>query len=127
MIVPYTRVPAPTLNINAQLRTPPSPSRLLEQLIAANLLAHLDANGWKVVGVDDGEQLEPMTTAAEALELVFNLDESKVKVAKGTRTHVVLLVCGNGEDLISDWTMIRDDADGFAAVMDAFNVDEFVQ
>lgn len=126
MIVPYTRVPAPTLKIN-ELLGQPKGSRALEQLIAANLLAHLDANGWKVVAVDDGEQLEPMTTATEALELVFDLDISTVKVAKGTHTHVVQLVCGNGEDLISDWTMARDDADGFAAVMEAFDADEFVQ
>jgi hypothetical protein len=35
--------------------------------------------------------------------------------------HGVLLVLGNGEDVISDWNYFDDDHDGFNAAMQAFN------
>lgn len=121
--VPYIRVDAPNLAINGGKI--PHNTRLVEQRIAANLFACMAANGWTVKAVDDFDQVESMSSPDQAMELIFDLDMSKVHFTDGTETHQVLLVCGNGVDLIADYSYQKDDADGFEAVMDSFNADEF--
>lgn len=96
----------------------------LERRIAAALLDHVQAKGFTLVGVDDGDEVTAATSTKAAMELIFNLDEARVVVANaaGTR-HVILLVLGNGEDIISDWNYGTGDPDGFNAAMDAFDVE----
>lgn len=93
----------------------------LERRIVAGLCAHLEAAGFAPHSVYDGEEETRVSNAKEAMELVFNLDEASLRFAKpGHREHGVLLVLGNGEDLVSDWNYSKGDCDGFDAAMEAF-------
>lgn len=122
---------APKLQIDqtlADIRKEPlnvSPSRKLEQRIVATLCKEMRAAGWDVWQIDDGgDDMEPVHTAQEAMEHVFNLDECwlyfRKQTTQGWVDHPVLLICGNGADIISDWRFTDGDADGFSALMDAF-------
>ena len=95
----------------------------LERAIAWNLCAHLAAAGFAVVSVDDSEEVTKVADARAALELVFNLDEAWLKFRKGRASHVVFLVMGNGDCIVSDWGYTEGDADGFNAAMDAFDAE----
>jgi hypothetical protein len=44
----------------------------------------------------------------------------------GKAEHGVLLVLGNGEDVISDWNYFSDDRDGFNAAMAAFDQEKAI-
>lgn len=93
----------------------------IERQIVWGMFRFLKANGFHVVGVHDGEQLEKVSTPKAAMEVIFNLDDSRVLVQKpGHKSHVILLIAGNGMDIISDWGYTEGDPDGFNAVMDAF-------
>lgn len=122
-MTPIPRVTAPELPIDAArtLRK----DQILERTIVANLIAHLANQGWTVLGVHDGELIERMTDTVEAMNLIFDLDMSQVHFGKGETYHVVLLVMGNGIDIISDYTLAKDDADGFDAAMRSFNAEAF--
>lgn len=48
----------------------------------------------------------------------------RAKAACEAAEHGVLLVLGNGEDVISDWNYSEGDADGFNAAMDAYAYDK---
>lgn len=101
----------------------------VERLIVWRLLEHLAANGFRVTAIDSDDR-ERVRTPKAAMELIFDLDDSRVVVSKpGGPEHTVLLILGNGgmgEDLISDWTYTEGDPDGFNAAMDAFDVDAVV-
>lgn len=95
-----------------------------ERRIVFALLTYLETHGFEVRRVYDGDDYTECTTPKEAMELIFNLDEVSVRVRKsGFGEHGVLLIMGNDNDIISDWTFHDDDRDGFRAVMDAFDVD----
>lgn len=104
-----------------------SPNGKLERRIVANLIAHLEAGGFQVIGLYDGDDLTAVTTAKEAMELIFNLDEASLRIGKaGTDIdHGILLIVGNGIDIVSDYTYSEGDSDGFSAVMDAFDAEDF--
>lgn len=120
----------PALKIDAEIaRIRREPLNLtldqkLERRIVATLCAHMRAAGWDVVNVWDGEETHAAHTALEAMEVVFNLDESMLRFRKitpsGTHVHAVYLVTGNGCDIISDWHFTEGDEDGFSALMDRF-------
>ena len=60
------------------------------------------------------------------MEHVFAVDESSLRFQKpGFNVHGVLLVGGNGVDIISDWNYTDGDPDGFSACMDAFDAEQF--
>jgi len=89
------------------------------------LLNFLKRNGWLVSGVWDGEEMEHPATVLETLALVFNLDESSIRMSKdgGKTDHGILIVLGNardGSEVVSDWNYSEGDADGFDALMDRF-------
>jgi hypothetical protein len=93
-----------------------------ERRVVATLCALMLERGWVPVAVWDGERLEKTTDAKSAMEFIFNLDEASLRFAKPSNPknwHGVLLVLGNGEDIVSDWNYSRDDADGFNADMEA--------
>lgn len=114
-----------------------SPNGRLERRIVANLIAHIERAGFKVHSVNDGDELAPVSTAKEAMERVFAVDEASLRFYRGGRKgrgfdglsnddwHGVLLVLGNGIDVISDWNYSEGDADGFDAAMNAFDAEVF--
>lgn len=107
------------------------PEQKIERRIVYALCRHLIANGFKVWGLFDGEEFVSLKDEAqpvqEAMELVFNLDESSLRFYKeGHGAHGVLLVTGNGMDIICDWNYTDGDPDGFDAVMQAFDPYEYV-
>ena len=100
-----------------------------ERKIVSALVDHLNAAGFRVTGVWDGEGFEKATTGKKAMEFIFNLDESRLyvqKKGKKGREHNVLLIGGNGVDIISDWNYTEGDPDGFSAAMNAFNPEKIV-
>lgn len=108
-----------------------------ERRVFAALVQHMEANGFVLHSVFDGDEETIVATKQEAMELVFNLDEASVRFmprvnasgavngrGKGShRTwHGVLIVLGNSpEEIVSDWNYFEDDRDGFDVVMEAFN------
>lgn len=100
----------------------------IERRIVWNLIDKLAAAGFLVVGVDDGDD-KPVkcADAMAAMEAVFAVDDCRLLIKKpGTRgsSHAILLVGGNGEDIISDWNYTTGDPDGFNAFMEGFKPGE---
>lgn len=102
--------------------------KVIERRIVWNLLKHLDAAGFDVPYVYDGEELESTPTHKSAMEIVFNLDEAVLKVQhrETGRRYSVVLVLGNGADVLSDYSYPSDKADPFNVAMDAFDSDAYV-
>lgn len=127
-MTPTTIIQAPKLTIDGD-RTLHSQG-IIERRIVWNLIAKLKAAGFTAVAVYDGEEYTAATDAQAAMELIFNLDEASLRVIRSVdaeayaadpdsvNEHGILLVLGNGEDIISDWNYSADDADGFNAAMD---------
>ena len=96
----------------------------IERRIVWNLLNKAAAAGFIVTAVHDGEErVKCNSDMMAAMETVFSVDVSTLclkKPGKGYSEKGVALVCGNGEDIVSDWSFQTDDADGFNAFMDAF-------
>jgi len=93
-----------------------------ESAIVRGLIRHLNRNGWNVASVYDGEQDETVRTETEALDLVFNLDLSRVyfQCRATDARHSVVLVQGNGSDIISDWNYAEGDPDCFDKLMNEY-------
>ena len=94
--------------------------RNIEQAIVAAMVKYLANNGWKPAYVYDGGENVKTSTAQDVAEVVFSVDESRAVFTNGIENHGVVLICGNGEDLVSDWSYNTEDVDGFNATMDAF-------
>jgi len=118
-------VVVPALEINAALfDTRPMPGRVrLEQRIVAALYAHLAANGWRPIAVCDGEELTLTPDVKSAMELIFNLDAAVISFRKGVGERWISLVMGNGAYIMSDYSC--SDADGWSAVVDAFDPEAY--
>lgn len=104
----------------------PSSTGVLERRIVAGLVQHLLDHGFVPFRVFDGEEFTLVTDAKSAMELIFNLDEASLRFTPKDKQrtgaeHGVLLVLGNGEDIISDWNYSKDDGDGFNKAMEAFD------
>lgn len=103
----------------------------LERRIVWNLLKHLHANGWEPVMVDDGGDENPVTRTPEAvMDAVFAVDDSHLYVRKqitekSGMTHWIRLIGGNGIDMICDYSYSNGDANGFSAVMEAFDTEAY--
>ncbi len=102
-----------------------TPTGRLERRIVANLIDHMQREGWTVQGVHDGDDFTEVNTMKGAMELIFNLDDAGLYFEKGGQEHRVLLISGNGIDMISDWNHSEGDADGFNAAMEKFNAEDF--
>ncbi len=104
-----------------------SPIGFLDRLTAWNLMRHLEAAGWIAHSVNDGEETTRLTSgerAREAMELMFSVDEAWVHFSNGKAKHYVYFVMGNdGWDIASDYSYAEGDADGFNAVMEAFDAE----
>lgn len=78
----------------------------LEKRIVRKLIRMLADKGWKPTYVDDGsDEQAKVSNEKEAMDLVFNLcDQTTITFEKGLRhPHGVLLVFGNGYDIVSDY------------------------
>jgi nucleoside-diphosphate-sugar epimerase len=123
-----TITPAPALKCDAEMmrrfNSGVSLGGLLERAIVWNLFQHLQARGWHVDKVDDGDAVHAVENAAEAMERVFAVEDARVTFRKLMRKrHTVVLIGGNAEDIVSDWNYSEGDADGFNAAMEAFKAD----
>lgn len=79
----------------------------IERAIVTALVAELADADYVPVKVWDGGEYVEATSVAQVLDAVFGVDESTVHFApRGAADNWgkrgVFLVCGNGEDLISD-------------------------
>ncbi len=136
-VILNTAIPAPLLDIDKVLFIDrPMPARCkLERRIVANLINHLQANGFRVRSVYDEEEIilvdgDGAAGMKEAMELVFNLDLSAIQVIRADAVdleawHDITIILGNGVDCIADWNYFKDDRDGFNVTVDAFKADDF--
>lgn len=94
---------------------------LIENRIASVLFAELRRGGWRPTAVDSGYENAwvPVATSAAAWEEVQSVEMASVEVKRdgGADAHYISLVCGNGVDLVCDWTYKEGDPDGFDAIM----------
>jgi len=110
------------------------PDMARERRIVHFLIQHLAAAGFSPSTVYDGEEETRVADGKGAMELIFNLDEASLRFrrsddAKMTSPtgleHGVLLILGNGVDIVSDWNYEDGDPDGFNAAMETFDVEAF--
>lgn len=89
----------------------------LEHAIVRALVRELRAAGWIAVRVDCDGEIEDLTNRSTqaneraVLDAVFAVDVSWTVFSKHGREMGVMLVGGNGEDLISDYHCARNEAD----------------
>lgn len=78
----------------------------VERRIVWNVLHALAVAGYVPTSIDTGDGVESVGSAIEAMELIFNLDEARVyfRHPHDKRTPWLLLVGGNGVDIVSDYT-----------------------
>lgn len=91
----------------------------IERSVVTDLLAHLSSKGWKFLELYDGEEY---TQPADPVEYLFtNLDEASFRfTGPSGGTHWVMLIRGNGHDIVSDYGLSRTAGDGWNAAMDEF-------
>lgn len=93
-----------------------------EQQILRRMLTTLEVHGWKPFGVDDGgDEYEPCTTHDEVLGHVDSVEVSTIGFTKGEMKAFVMVVVGNGTDIISDYSIRYKE---FEDLMDNFLEDE---
>jgi hypothetical protein len=89
-----------------------------ERRIVRGMIRRLKEWGWTLHSGNDGDGgWQPLRLEGEAMELVFSVDESWLRFAKGESQHVVLLIGGNDVDIISDWGL--SETDDFDAAMES--------
>jgi hypothetical protein len=105
------------------------PRGKIERRVVANLLAHLWANGFQPVELNDGEEETKVEGPQNTMELMFNLDECRVYFSHASapeRLQWVFFVFGNdGWDCICDYSAPEDNYNNWNAVMDAFNPEDY--
>ena len=72
--------------------------------IVIDLFYTLDRNGWELFKVWDGEESTHITTVHELIQEIEAVDVIWAYFRKNGRTHGVMFVQGNDEDIISDYT-----------------------
>lgn len=124
----FTPVEAPALHIDTLLFKDGKvhANGKLERRIVANLFEFMLCQGWKPASVFDGEEDEATPDAKAAMELIFNLDECRIHLSDNDgNLHGILLVLGNGIDVIADWSYAEGDPDGFNAALSEFDAEDF--
>lgn len=100
----------------------------LERRLFANLLNYLLANGFSPVMLNDGEDDNKVSDIQSTMELAFNLDECWVYFdynGSGKAQHWIRITLGEGLDIINDYGCPKQDHDGWNAVMDVFDPQEY--
>jgi hypothetical protein len=97
------------------------PTVQTERRVVWGLLRHMAANGWKPSVVSLGDMDEAAVDAKATMEHVFSVDEARVHFKSDAgASHSILLIAGNGLDIISDWTFSAKGADNFNEVVEAY-------
>jgi len=123
-----TPIKTPHLKIDDILGHP-SVNGKLERRVIANLINHVIRNGFKIVGIDDGEEFTGTTGIQDSMELIFNVDQCDIVVCTQDNKihHSISIVLGNEpEDNPSDWTFKKNDIDGFDKMMEEFIAEDFI-
>lgn len=95
-------------------------SHLVERAILKDMIEFLVARGYNLDCVFNGLQETEVKSFEEAATEAFATDASRVYFKKdGKYAGNVLLVLGNGTDVISDWSWPKND-DSFGKAMDEF-------
>lgn len=99
----------------------------MERRVIANLLNHVIKSGFSIIGVNDGDELTTAQTVKDAMEVIFNLDESWVWIASGEHHHYIFLTLGNHDpiDIICDWSYTHNDPDSFNQTMESFDPEKY--
>lgn len=140
-------VAVPTLNCDRALfqryGTTLKPWNRIERRIVANLIAHLDINGYRVIGVDDGDSENeavptPTGKAKDVMEVAFTVDSCDLLVRHkdavttidepGAVTHYIALHFNadkSGLNVIHNSVVHRGDASRFQPILDAFEAEVF--
>lgn len=93
----------------------------IEHAIVRALVAYLGSHGWKPKCATYGEGNDRVRTVRDVLDYVFAVTESCVEFQKkGGGFGNVVLIAGNGDDIVSDWRYDFGDPAGFRALMDTF-------
>lgn len=96
---------------------------LLQYLASHDFYPHIYNDG------DENEVIEEEDKILAAMNAIFAVDECAVgmKHKAGENWHDIIFVLGNSpEEVVSDWHYFEDDNDGFKAIMEAFNAEDFV-
>lgn len=122
-------VDVPTLDVDQEAakrgRTISHEGRM-ERRVVAGLIDHLKDQGYNPIEVMcEGETEGEVHDKKDAMEIVFNLDDSVIvfQGPDGDR-HGVLLIQGNGLDIVSDYGVTRQPSKWNRA-MDSFNPEEY--
>lgn len=76
----------------------------IEKSIVRRVIREVRKVGWRPTETFDGGEYVKTTTEHEVLHTVFSVDDSTVSFRnKEGRIHGVKFVCGNCEDIVSDW------------------------
>ena len=77
----------------------------IEVKIVTKLFEMFKEEGWMPKMVDDGGDFDVLvTTWSEALEVIDSVEWSALFVTDGIQTSWVVLILGNGVDLVSDYS-----------------------
>lgn len=91
----------------------------IERLIVGGLIDMALAEGWDLDSVYDSEEHIATPTKQEAMDAIFAVDDSTVRFRKnGSRLRGVLIVLGNGDDVISDYSYPEADPEGWNGLME---------
>lgn len=77
----------------------------IEVKIVTKLFEMFEEEGWAPKKVDDGgDDYILVTTWSEALEVIDSVEWSALFVTDGVQTRGVVLILGNGRDVVSDYS-----------------------
>ena len=83
----------------------PHNMRDIEVKIVTKLFEMFEEEGWVPKMVDDGgDDYVYVTTWSEALEVIDSVEWSALFVTDGIQTSWVVLILGNGVDVVSDYS-----------------------
>lgn len=100
------------------------PGQELERRIVGKLMRYLRSRGFEVVAVNDQGERYDTDDPAVAMGHIFAVDQASLRVRSQAGNvgceHGILLVPGNGEDIIADYSYSEGDTDGFENAMKNF-------
>ena len=77
----------------------------IEVKVVTKLFEMFEEEGWVPKMVDDGgDDYILVTTWSEALEVIDSVEWSALFVTDGVQTRGVVLILGNGRDVVSDYS-----------------------
>lgn len=83
----------------------------IEVKVVTKLFEMLEEEGWGPVSVEDGGENVPAATWSEALETIDSVEWSELRVTRGEVKAYIVLILGNGLDVVSDYAYVPPDFD----------------